>query len=151
MNVGDIVSEIETAGVAFQLEGNRVHLEYPDDERREELAGQIAWLRTRRDEVIAYLKTRSAIRPMPEGVRLVSWVLKRAPVAVTRVEIVTDVSRFVTATLLQLKAALAGERWLAGNRSVRELIERLEECGVVVEAREVDPITASRRPDRANE
>jgi hypothetical protein len=36
-------------------------------------------------------------------------------------------------TLLELKAALIGKRWLAGNRSVRELIERLEECGVVVE------------------
>jgi hypothetical protein len=49
------------------------------------------------------------------------------------VEIVTDVPRFVTMTLLELQAAMIGERWLAGNRSVRELIERLEECGVLVE------------------
>lgn len=136
MNVADLVSEVETAGVAFQLEGERVHVEYPDDERREELAGRIALLRARRDEVIAYLKARRAIPPMPEGVRLVRWEPKPAPIALTRVEIVTDVSRFVTMTLLELKAALAGKRWLAGNRSVRELVERLQECGVVVEVNE---------------
>lgn len=136
MNVADIVVEVETAGVAFQLEGERVHVEYPDDERREELAGRIALLRARRDEVIAYLKARSAIPPMPEGVRLVRWEPKAAPIALTRVEIVTNVSRFVTMTLLELKAALVGKRWLAGSRSVRELIERLEECGVIVEVNE---------------
>ena len=36
-------------------------------------------------------------------------------------------------TLLELQAAMLSKRWLAGNRSVRELIERLKECGVVVE------------------
>jgi hypothetical protein len=136
VNVADLVSEVETAGVAFQLEGERVHVEYPDDERREELAGRIALLRARRDEVVAYLRARGAIPPMPEGVRLVRWEPKPAPVALTRVEVVTDVPRFVTMTLLALKAALVGKRWLAGNRSVRELIERLEECGVIVEVNE---------------
>jgi hypothetical protein len=29
-------------------------------------------------------------------------------------------------TLLELQAALISKRWLAGNRSVREIIERLE-------------------------
>jgi hypothetical protein len=139
VNVADLVNEVETTGVAFQLEGERVHVEYPDDERREELAGRIALLRARRDEVIAYLKTRSAIPPMPEGVRLVRWEPKPAPIALTRVEIVNDVSRFVTMTLMELKAALAGKRWLAGNRSVRELIERLSECGIAVEVDEPKP------------
>jgi len=135
VNVADVVSEIEIAGVAFQLEGERVHVEYPDDERREELAGRIAWLRARRDEVIAYLKSRSAIPPMPEGIGLVRWEPKPAPIALTRVEIVTDVPRFVTMTLLALKASLMGNLWLAGNRSPRELIERLDECGVLVEVK----------------
>jgi len=133
VTVADAVSDIEAAGVAFLLDGEKVRVWYPDNERREELAGRIALLRGQRTEVVAYLKDRSAIPPMPEGVRLVRWELKPAPIAVTRVEIVTDVSRFVTTTLLELKAALAGRRWLAGNRNVRELIERLEECGVVVE------------------
>lgn len=139
MNVADIVSEVETAGVAFQLEGERVYVEYPDDERRKELAAQIALLRAQRAEVAAYLKARSAIPPMPDGVRLIRWEPKPAPVALTRVEIVTDVPVFVSVTLRELKAALAGKRWLAGNRSVREVIERLAECGVLVEVRSTGP------------
>jgi hypothetical protein len=145
VNVADIVTEIETAGVAFQLEGERVHVEYPDDERREELAGRIAWLRARRDEVIVYLKARSAIPPMPEGVRLARWEPKPAPIALTRVEIVTDVPGFVTMTLMELKAALVGKRWLAGNRSVRELIDRLDECGVVVEVNQPSLVNGEQR------
>jgi hypothetical protein len=135
VSVADIVSEVETAGIALQLQGEKVRVWYPDDERRKELAGQIALLRAQRSEVAAYLKVRTAIPPMPEGVRLVRWEPKAAPVALTRVEIVTDVPRFVTMTLLELKAAMAGRRWLAGNRTIRELIERLVECGVFVEVR----------------
>jgi hypothetical protein len=133
VTVADVVSEIEGAGAALRLDGEKVLVRYPDDERRKELSGRIALLRSQRTEVAAYLKVRSVIPPMPEGVRLVRWELKSAPIAVTRVEIVTDVPRFVTMTLLELKAALAGKRWPAGNRSPRELVERLEECGVVVE------------------
>jgi hypothetical protein len=103
------------------------------------LAERIALVRDQRAEVAAYLKTRNTIPPMPEGVRLVRWELKPAPIAVTKVEIVTDVCRFVAMTLLELKAAMAGKRWLAGNRSVRELIERLEECGVAVEVNQAPP------------
>jgi hypothetical protein len=83
--------------------------------------------------VAAYLSARSAIPPIPEGIRLVRWEPKPAPIALTRVEIVTDVPRFATMTLLELQAAMLSKRWLAGNRSGRELIERLEECGVVVD------------------
>ena len=138
MTVADVVTEIEAAGVAFRLEGEKVRICYPDDERREELAGRIALLRHQRAEVTAYLKARCAIPPMPEGVRLVCWEPKPAPIALTRVEIVTDVPRFVTMTLLELEAALMGRRWLAGSRSIRELIERLEECGVLVEVERGD-------------
>ncbi len=137
MTVADVVSEVEAAGVAFRLDGEKVRVWYPDEERRAELAEQVAVLRNQRAEVAAYLKARSAIPPMPEGVRLVRWELKPAPVAVTRIEIVNNVAKFVTATLLELKAAMAGDKpYLAGHRSVRELIERLEECGVVVEVSE---------------
>ena len=138
MTVADVVTKVEAAGGAFRLDGEKVRVWYPDDECREELAGQIAMLRDQRVEVAAYLKARRAVPPMPEGVRLVQWEPKPAPIALTRVEIVTNVSRFVTMTLLELKAALAGKRWLAGNRSVRELIERMEECGVVVEVQECE-------------
>ena len=71
MNVAEKVAEIEAAGVTFRLDGEKVRVCYPDEERRAELAEQIAALRDRRDEVAAYLKSRSQIPPMPEGVRLV--------------------------------------------------------------------------------
>lgn len=138
MTVVDIVSEIEAAGIALRLDGEKIRVWYPDDERREELAGQIALLRNHRAEVAAYLKARSTVPAIPDGLRLVRWEPKPAPIALTRVEIVTDVSMFVAMTLLELKEALGGQRWLAGNRSVRELIERLEECGVVVEVNELN-------------
>jgi hypothetical protein len=133
VTIADVVSEVEAAGVTFRLDGEKIRVWYPDDDCREELAGRIALLRNQRAEVAAYLKIRSAIPQMPEGVRLVRWEPMPAPIALTSVEIITDVLKFVTITLLELKAALIGKKWLAGNRSVRELIERLEECGVVVE------------------
>jgi len=37
---------------------------------------------------------------------------------------------FITATLRDLEAALAGKEWLAGNRNVREILETLEQVGV---------------------
>jgi len=133
MSVLDVVSEIESAGITLRLDGEKVRVWYPNEERRAELAEQIALLRNHRAEVAAYLRARSAVPPMPDGVRLVRWRPKPAPIALTRVEIVTDVRRFVTKTLLELQAALIGKHWLAGNRSVHELIDRLEECGVAVE------------------
>jgi hypothetical protein len=135
MSVLDMVSEIEAAGIALRLDGEKVRVWYPNEERRAELAEQIALLRNHRAEVVAYLRARISVPPMPDGVRLVRWRPKPAPIALTRVEIVTDVPRFVTMTLLELKASLAGNRWLAGNRSPRELIDRLDECGVLVEVR----------------
>ena len=133
MTVADVVSEVEAAGVAFRLDGEKVHVSYPDDERRKELAAQITLLRSQRAEVAAYLRARCAILPMPKGVRLLLWEPKPAPVLLTRCSVVTDVPRFVQMTLLELGAALAGKRWLSGNWSVRELTDRLEQCGVVVE------------------
>lgn len=129
-----MVSTVEAAGVAFRLDGDRVRVWYPDDERRTELAEQIALLRAQRAEVAAYLRTRAVIPPMPSGVRLVRWEPKSAPVILTHYAVVTDVPRFISMTLLELRTALAGKRWLAGNWSVRELIDRLAQCGVLVES-----------------
>jgi hypothetical protein len=133
MTVADVVNEVEAAGVEFRLDGEKVRVSYPDDERRNELAAQIALLRDQRAEVAAYLKARSEIPAMGAGVRLVRWEPKPAPIALIRVGIVTDVSRFVTITLLELQAALASKRWLAGHWSARELVDRLEQCGVHVQ------------------
>ena len=69
---------------------------------------------------------------MPPGVRLLKWKPKAPPIAIIQMGIVTDVNKFVAATLLQLKARLEGKNFLAGNWSLRELIERLDQVGVEV-------------------
>lgn len=132
MTVADVVTEVEAAGASFRLDGEKVRVLYPNEERRKDLVAQIALLRAQRAEVAAYLKARNAIPPMPEGVRLIRWELKRPPVELTKVEVVNDVPRFVAMTLLEIKAAMQGKPYLAGHRSVRDLVDRLEECGVVV-------------------
>jgi hypothetical protein len=71
--------------------------------------------------------------PMPEGVRLLAWAPERPPVAIETWAIVNDVPQFIRTALEQLRAAKAGENWLAGNWSVSELIDRLEQVGVTVE------------------
>jgi hypothetical protein len=70
--------------------------------------------------------------PVPKGVTLLRWAPERPPVAIEKWVIVNDVPQFIHTTLGQLQAAMAGDSWLAGNCSVRELVERLEQVGVKV-------------------
>jgi hypothetical protein len=124
------VSQTLAAGIALRLDGEKIHISCPDEERREELAVRIAFLRTHKDQVLSLLRRREVIRLMPSGVRLVDWEPKPAPVTLTQFSVVTDVDRFIRMTLLELKAALAGKRWQASHWSVRDLVDRLEQCGV---------------------
>jgi hypothetical protein len=72
---------------------------------------------------------------MPEGIRLLAWKPKEPPVAITTWAVVNDVSSFIRTTLGQLEAALRGKEWSAGNWSVRDLVERLWQCGMKVEVK----------------
>lgn len=90
-------------------------------------------MRAHKDEALLVPKQRALIPPISKGVRLIRWEPKPAPVILTRYEVVVEVKRFVEMALVELKEALAGKRWLAGNWSIRELTDRLEQCGVVVE------------------
>jgi len=136
MRVSQTLDEIEAAGIALRLEGEKVRISYPDEERREELAGQVAFLRAHKDQVLRLLRRRQEIPEMPPGVRLVHWEPKPAPVVLTQSSVVTDVDRFIRMTLLELKATLAGKRWQSGHWSVRDLVDRLEQCGVRLEIEE---------------
>jgi hypothetical protein len=95
-------------------------------------------LRKQREKVRAFLRARAAIPAMPPGVRLVRREPKPAPVVLTQYSVITDVSRFISMTILELRAAIAGKRWRAGHRSVRELIDRLEQCGVILQVSDVE-------------
>ena len=124
-----ILDDLARRGITVRLDGETLRLG-PREALDDNLLSRI---KEYKPELIRAL---AAIPPMPEGVHLIRWEPRPAPVILTRYAVVTEVHRFITATLLELKAAMVGERWLAGNRSVRELIERLEECGVVVEVSE---------------
>jgi hypothetical protein len=78
-------------------------------------------------------KQNSDLPAIPPGVRLRAWDPKQPPVVLERWSVVTDTHKFALATLEQLRAAMAGQNWLAGNWSVRELVDRLEQVGVSVE------------------
>lgn len=75
---------------------------------------------------------RSGPPSMPEGVTLLAWEPKQAPVALSMCSVVIDTQKFAVTTLQQLDAALRGNSWAAANWSVRDLCERLEEVGIRV-------------------
>jgi hypothetical protein len=83
------------------------------------------------------------IPSMPPGLRLLEWNPKPAPVLLTYMAVVTDVPQFIGASLAQLGAALYSEQGPATHREVREQLDRLEQCGVVVRVRSHDSITGS--------
>lgn len=131
MSVGQVLGEVEAAGIALRLDGERVRIWFPELHQREELARQVAFLRANRCEVAAFLRARAAIPTIPPGVRLVAWRLKEPPVAIESCAVVTDSTLFARTTLKQLRTALAHpKRWVGW--SVPQLIDRLAQVGVVV-------------------
>lgn len=94
--------------------------------------------------------TQSGPPAMPKGVRLLQWAPQLPPVAIESWAVVNDVSQFIRTTLSQLQAAMAGKNWLAGNRSVRELIDRLEQVGVKVSVEERDECEQRNRSRHRN-
>jgi hypothetical protein len=90
MSVSEILGEVEAAGVALRLDGEKVRICFPDSQHREELAEQVAFLRAHRGEVIVFLRSRTAIPPMPPRVRLVVWNLKEPPVGIETAAVVNS-------------------------------------------------------------
>ena len=70
---------------------------------------------------------------MPAGVRLLAWKPKHPSVALSVFSVVNDTQKFILSTLQQLEAALRVNPWAAGNWTVRDLCERLEQVGVRIE------------------
>lgn len=134
----ETVNLIETAGARFRLDGQKVRVWYPGEERREELTQQVTFLRSHREEAAAFLRARVSIPAMPGGVRLLKWNLKEPPVAIETCAVVTDTARFAQTTLEQLRTALAHpKRWVGW--SVAQLIDRLAQVGVQVSVEDRGP------------
>src|SRR5262249_11314326 len=119
------------------LAGGKVRIWYPDEERREELAAQVNFLRERRAQVAAFLKTRGIIPAMPPGVRLVKWSLKEPPIAIEYHAVVTDPAKFARATRGELHERLANPKRKYGW-SFEQLIDRLSQVGVTVALKTVE-------------
>jgi hypothetical protein len=134
-----MVAEAEAMGIELRLRDGRVKASFQPQMERE-LTPILAKLKANRKEVVEVLQLRAAPPPMPPGVRLVKWSLKPPPVILERWSVVTDVGLFARRTLEQLVFAQAGKNWFAGNWSIRELVDRLEAVGVVVE---VEPVRSS--------
>lgn len=131
MSVSKTLEEVESVGIAFRLDGQKVRILYPNPQQRSELAGQVSFLRSHRSEVVELLRKRTTIPSMPPGVRLVEWNLKGSPVGIEAYAVVTDPGLFACTTLAQLGTALAEpNRWVGW--SVPQLIDRLSQVGVVV-------------------
>ena len=127
-----VVAEAESKGVRLRLAGGKVKAAFPASAKHE-VDLLLERLRRNRDEVVEILRGRSEIPSMPAGVRLVCWNLEKPPVAIERCSVVNDPALFARRTLEQLQVALEGKNCLAGNWSIRELVDRLEQVGVVVE------------------
>jgi hypothetical protein len=149
MTAPELIQRVEAVGGVLTLRGDRIHYELPSD-----AAPMLDVLRQCREEVVRLLRGRerpedgkshpdpytvalekaaqSGPPPMPPGVTLLQWSPLKPPVAIESWAVVTDVPQFVQTTLSQLEAAMSGEDWLAGNWSIRELVDRLEQVGVKV-------------------
>jgi len=121
-----IIERIEGVGGALHLNGDRIRCRLPED-----AAPLLDELRAYRDEVIALLKRREEIPPMPQGVRLVRWNLKDPPIAIETCSVVTNPVLFAKSTLEELRVAIENpKRWVGW--SLPQLIDRLVQVGVTV-------------------
>jgi hypothetical protein len=131
MSVTQIMAEVEAAGVVLRLDGQAVRIWFPERQRRDELATQVAFLRRHRSEVTESLQARAGIPSLPPGVRLVKWNLKEPPIAIETCAVVTEPGLFARTTIEQLRIVLANPKHWVGW-SVFQLIERLGQVGVAV-------------------
>ena len=128
IDVAETVGLVETTGATFRLDGEKVRVWYTNEQNRDELAQQVSFLRSHREEVAAFLRIRAT---MPPGIHLIAWKLKEPPVALDSCSVVTDPAKFARTSLEQLRIALAQpKRWVGW--SVPQLIERLGKVGVAV-------------------
>jgi hypothetical protein len=134
MTAVEVIRQIEDLGGSLAIDGDRIRvLLTPEAET------WVPELQRTRDEVFRVLQDRG--RPevhMPAGVRLLRWDLKPAPIEMSRLSVVLDPQKFVETTLRQLEAAIQGKPWAAGNWSVRDLCERLEQVGIQVHVQEME-------------
>jgi hypothetical protein len=128
MTAIELMRAVEKAGGALEVKGDQIKYTIPKRD-----IWLVRELKQNREELIELLTGRRIPPLMPPGVRLVKWEPKDPPIAIVRLGVVTEVHKFIGATLRELRARLEGKNFLAGNWSLRELVDRLEQVGVQVQ------------------
>lgn len=143
MNAPELLEAVQNLGGSLTLSGERIQYALPSS-----AVWLVTELKQHREELIGLLKEGGTPQPMPPGVRLLKWEPKDPPIAIVRMGIVSNVPKFIAATLLQLQARLEDKDFLAGNWSLRELVDRLEQVGVVVKVKSTQ--SAGRSDERSS-
>ena len=81
--------------------------------------------------------TAEKIPPMPPGVTLIAWNPKHPPVGISYCAVVNDVEGFIADTLTQLGKLLDSKAEPETTSELRDLVDALEQCGVIVQIRGV--------------
>lgn|SRR5262249_31371575 len=128
MRANELIAAVEAVGGKLALDGDRLCYDLP--EHAESLLEQI---RTRRDDICQLLAKRQQVPIPPAGVRILEWNVLAPPIVISNFAVINDPDKFARSTLARLGHSLEGRSWLAGNWSIRDLVERLEQVGVKVE------------------
>src|ERR1700730_12497532 len=116
-SAAQLIQLIETSGGRFTIEAGRLGV-VP----ARVVLPVLEELRRNKGEILELLSRRPA---MPAGLRLLRWEPKEGYVQLTPCEEITEVDKFIRTTLRQVAARLHGKSWLAGNRTLSTLIDRL--------------------------
>lgn len=134
-DVLEAIAAVESLGGEFAIEGTRVLVEYPP-EQREAIASLIEKLRAHRGEVAIAVRERTsgvcapATCPMlPSGVRLIRYSPRTLPVVVRPCSVVTDMDKFIGSYLRDLQVRLQHPEAYA-CAPLSDILSKLADAGV---------------------
>jgi len=70
---------------------------------------------------------------MPAGIKLITWNPMRPPIAISYCAVVNDVECFIVDTLTEIGKTLRSKQAPETSRRLRDLVDTLEQCGVLVQ------------------
>jgi hypothetical protein len=73
------------------------------------------------------------VAPIPNGIRLIRWESKTAPVAIDVCSVVVDVPKFIESELRALDSRLNNPGTIRGGFTVWQMLDRLAQAGLIVE------------------
>jgi len=85
---------------------------------------------------------------MPEGVRLIHWEPKPAPVAIDVCSVVVDVFKFIESELRALDSRLKNPWTIRGGFTVPQILDRLAQAGLEVELEPKGGVSTTECQDR---